>query len=71
MVQLNVERLNFTVSLCSTEKDKFREKFMVLKLFNEIFRDGLEQLILGKTENSSDQLVECGVKKTKKRLKKD
>jgi len=57
MVRLNVERLNFT------EKDKFREKFMVLKLFNEIFEMDLEQLIVRKTENSSDQLVECGVKK--------
>lgn len=30
----------------------------------------LEQLILRKTENSSDQLVECGVKKTEKVWKK-
>jgi len=36
---------------------------MVLKLFNEIFEMDVEQLVLRKTENSPDQLVECGVKK--------
>ena len=52
----------------NSEKSSWSSSFSMK--FSEM---DLEQLILGKTENSSDQLVECGVKKdlkkTEKRLK--